>query len=208
MAIKLIIFDFDGTIADTSSLFYEAANSLSGKYKLGNIKNLKYYKNVSMKDLFEKEFKISKFKIPFLMRDCLKYTNQIQSRIKLFTGVKKLISELKRNHEIGILTSNLRDTVDKVLNRNKLKVSFIHQKLPLFSKDKAILKILKTQKLKVNEVIYIADEIRDIIACKKAGIKIIAVDWGYESKKLLLTEKPDFIVSKAKEILKVIKRLS
>ena len=208
MAIKLIIFDFDGTIADTASLFYEAANKLSGKYKLGNIKNLKYYKNVSMKDLFEKEFKISKFKIPFLMRDCLKYTNQIQSRIKLFTGVKKLISELKRNHEIGILTSNLRDTVDKVLNRNKLKVSFIHQKLPLFSKDKAILKILKTQKLKVNEVIYIADEIRDIIACKKAGIKIIAVDWGYESKKLLLTEKPDFIVSKAKEILKVIKRLS
>ncbi len=70
-----------------------------------------------------------------------------------------------------------------------------------------MLKILEKKKLNVDEVIYIADEVRDIQACKKARIRIISVDGGYCSRKLLLKEKPDFIVSKAGEILKVIKKL-
>ncbi len=55
--IKLILFDFDGTIANTSALFYDAAQHFSNKYDLGEIKKVSYYKNIIMKIFLRRNLK-------------------------------------------------------------------------------------------------------------------------------------------------------
>ncbi len=69
------------------------------------------------------------------MNDCLRYIHKNQSEIKVYGGMKNVLFELSKEFEICILTSNLKDTVKNVFDRNKIKVNFIHQKSPLFSKD-------------------------------------------------------------------------
>ena len=53
--------------------------------------------------------------------------------------------------------------------------------------------------LKACEVIYVGDEVRDITGAKNAGVKVIAVAWGYNSRELLEKHKPDFPVDTPQE---------
>ncbi|HLB58081.1 MAG TPA: HAD hydrolase-like protein, partial [Gammaproteobacteria bacterium] len=57
------------------------------------------------------------------------------------------------------------------------------------------------------ETFYIGDETRDIQAAKKNHIYSIAVTWGFNNKKVLAAEKPDFLIDNPKELLAVLKTL-
>ena len=59
------------------------------------------------------------------------------------------------------------------------------------------------QALHPSNVLYVGDEVRDIEAAKKAGIRIAAVTWGYNSKKALEAYKPDYLVTKPEELLQI-----
>ena len=80
----------------------------------------------------------------------------------------------------------------------------VHGDISLFNKSNAIKKILDKNNLKPEETIYVGDEVRDIKAAKKAGIKICSVSYGFNSSELLELQKPDYLVNKSQDILKVI----
>jgi phosphoglycolate phosphatase-like HAD superfamily hydrolase len=50
----------------------------------------------------------------------------------------------------------------------------------------------------------VCDEVRDIEAAKKSGIKSIAVAWGYNTKDALIKENPDFLVNSPDELINII----
>jgi phosphoglycolate phosphatase len=62
-------------------------------------------------------------------------------------------------------------------------------------------KFLRAHKLQPSQVIYVGDELHDIIACRKSGIQVIWVGWGYDSIEAVSGAKPDFIVNTPEEIL-------
>ena len=55
-----------------------------------------------------------------------------------------------------------------------------------------------------NHVFYVCDEVRDIEAARKSGIKSIAVTWGYNTKGALIKENPDFLVNSPDELRNII----
>ncbi|WP_425343062.1 HAD hydrolase-like protein [Priestia megaterium] len=61
---------------------------------------------------------------------------------------------------------------------------------------------IKKTKTPNKDIIFVGDEHRDIVACKKSNIKIISVTWGYDFEVLLNEANPDFIVRKTKRNLK------
>ena len=65
---------------------------------------------------------------------------------------------------------------------------------------------MKVHSLSKREVIYIGDERRDIKASHKADIPIIAVTWGYNNKKMLAENNPDYLVSQPKEIISIVNK--
>ena len=74
----------------------------------------------------------------------------------------------------------------------------------LFGKHKAIRTFLKQHRCAKNDVLYIGDEIRDIKACRKAGINIAFVEWGLDGDEDLGSLKPKFRVkspTKLRDIL-------
>ena len=64
--------------------------------------------------------------------------------------------------------------------------------------------IMDKMNLKKEEAAYLGDSDTDIQAAKAAGIRSIAVTWGFYPKEKLKKENPDFIVDNVEELKEVI----
>ena len=114
-----------------------------------------------------------------------------------------LLSELSGNEQIhlGILTSNTQENVKQFLYKNELNFfDFIRTGKSVFGKSHMLNKIIKQRHANKNDVFYVCDEVRDIEAAKKSGIKSIAVTWGYNNKDALIKENPDFLTDTPDEL--------
>jgi len=70
----------------------------------------------------------------------------------------------------------------------------------LFGKGKALKRILRAEKLERADVLYVGDEVRDIEAAQRAGVKCAAVTWGFHAADLLRTANPDFVLETPGEL--------
>ena len=61
--------------------------------------------------------------------------------------------------------------------------------------------IVRAERLDRSDVLYIGDELRDVEAAKKAGVKVAAVTWGFHNAELLRTGTPDYVVNDANELV-------
>jgi phosphoglycolate phosphatase len=207
--IKNLIFDFDGTIADDMNQYFHIFNELSKKYGYERVdkKDLEIFRDKGAKWLI-KYFGIPKYKVPFLISEARNRFNSIIEKIGPFKGMEKLLNDLHQGGFIlGILTTNKTSNVQKFLGKNNLNnlFEFVYSKSSLFGKHSAIINILKKHKLNKEQTCYVGDEDRDVNAAQKVGVKSIAVTWGFNSKKNLVSLDPDFIVDEPSEILEIVK---
>ena len=73
------------------------------------------------------------------------------------------------------------------------------------SKAKKIKKVLRKHDIKPSEMLYIGDEVRDIEACHKVGVDVIAVKWGYNTPAALEKCKPTFMIESIWDVLEIVK---
>lgn len=205
--IKYILFDFDGTLADSKDVFISAWNQLADKYKFKKIhhQDLDALRKLSIKER-AKQLNFPLYKIPLVIPEVYRLYKKSIKDIILFDGVKLLLDELEsRGYQIVIISSNSEGNIKEFLRENAVdSVKEVLCSSKIFGKDQVIKKFLQTNKLKGSEVIYIGDECRDIIACKKVPVKIIWVGWGYDSAELVTPEKPDYMVYMPEEILNIL----
>jgi phosphoglycolate phosphatase len=209
MAVKAIVFDFDGTLADTYHAFVEIANRLSGEfgYKPVNPEDQDKLKHLSVRELI-KQSEISPLKIPFVLNKVTSELRQKIQDIKPINGIPIFLKELKDNgYLLGIITSNLHENVLSFLKINNLEhlFDFIYSGTTLFGKHKVINQLLKQHKLIPNEIIYVGDETRDIRSAQKSKVKVIAVAWGFNSPEILAQHQPDFLIYHPQELIGAIK---
>lgn len=204
---KYVIFDFDGTLVDSQLALLSAWNAVAEKYHFKKVKleELEDLKKISIKER-SKLYNVPLYKLPIIMPYFYQSYKKCIKEITLFKGIKELLIEIKnRGYHIAIISSNSKENIASFLEGNEIEgISTILCSSHIFGKDKVIQKFLKENKLNSAEVIYIGDEQRDIVACKKVGIKIVWVDWGYDAFEVIQGEKPDYIVSKPIEIVDVI----
>jgi len=202
-----LIFDFDGTIADTLSAIIRLVNEHAVEYHIrpledGDVDELRGMSNIDI----IKKYKVPLVKIPSLVLRAQKELNQRIGEMTLFPGMKDLILGLKgMGVRLGILTSNSRENVQKFLRAQSLDVfDFIHAEQNFFGKNWALLHLLRKHGLKKDEVLYIGDEVRDIEACQKVGVPVIAVSWGFHRRKLLADKDPTYLVDEAPDIMAIV----
>ena len=204
---KYIIFDFDGTVADTYRDTLVIANEIK-KEQGGKIKiKLEEVREYGIKRLI-KESGLPVWKIA-------RFIHQAQSRLKekndlkLFPEMPELFKELARKYKMGIVSSNDEEIIRKVLQKYQVEnlFEFIYSDSSLFGKHLVLKKMRRKHRLDREEIVYVGDEDRDVSAAKKDGIKIIAVTWGFNSEKRLQQENPDYLASSVKELLGIISRI-
>lgn len=204
---KHIIFDFDGTLADSTAVFASAWNTLAQKYKFKGIelKEIDTLKKLSISER-SKLFDFPMYKLPMILPQFYKLYRQSLNDVHLFEGMKEVLIEInKRGYKILIISSNSKENILEFLKMNGIHcVADVLCSNRIFGKDKVMKKFLKEANVDSSDVVYIGDEQRDIVACKKAGVPIIWVEWGYDAKEVVQNEEPEYSVTKPQEILEII----
>jgi len=207
---KVIIFDFDGTLADTIDILLSITNRLSVElgFKSATKEQIAQLSNLTSWQVLQYSG-ISIFKFPLLIRMLKAESRTEIPNIRLFPGIKEVLLELKKQgFQLGIITSNSRENVLESMKKNALQdtFTFIYSG-STFGKHKVINRWLKTEHINAKEVVYVGDEIRDIEAARKTGIKVIAVGWGFNSEEALVAHNPDFLIQSPQELIEIMSNL-
>lgn len=205
MTNKVIIFDFDGTIADTYQEVVAIANGLSSEfgYKPLDAEALQLLKNLSSKEII-KQSEISLFKLSFLVRRVQKELGKQIRNLKPISGMPEVLQELKQqNCTLGIITSNAKENVVAFLEKQNIAhlFDFIYSGATIFGKHRIINKVVRKYNLSRSSVFYVGDETRDIRSAQKSQVSVIAVAWGFNSDTILSKHQPDFLVDDPSAIL-------
>jgi phosphoglycolate phosphatase len=208
MSLKVIIFDFDGTIADTFDALSRIINRLSPEFGYLPASNEKIaeFRNSTATQII-KSSGVSIFQLPFIIKKVKACLNQEIHLLVPIKGIDEVLRELyNQGYQLGIITSNSRENVETFLNSNNLQYlfSFLSSGTTLFGKNRIINKFLKQQNLRLEQAIYVGDEIRDIEAAKRSNIKVIAVSWGFNSQEILAQHEPDFLINEPKQLIEAI----
>ncbi|MGK7944903.1 MAG: HAD hydrolase-like protein [Microcystaceae cyanobacterium] len=212
MVLKVIIFDFDGTIADTYDIFVEIVNELSGEFGYDPVaqRDLERLKHLSSREII-KEANISLIKIPFILKRVKSELRERSDKLTPIQGIQDCLLGLKeQGYHLGILTSNIKENVVAFLDNNQLNdtFDFIYSGTTLFGKHKVINRIIKHHHLSPKEVMYVGDETRDIQSAQKSQVLMTAVGWGFNSPQVLTKYHPDFIINQPYELLEVVGSLN
>lgn len=207
--IKNIIFDLDGTLADSEELIIQSFQHIYRIYK-GKEEDeavLKKTFGAILKDVI-----ISNFDEPFetVIGEYREYHHaNFEKYMKLFQGADELIRTLySKGYTLGIVTSRLEYTAMKILDMHDIRKYFSsivtadmcvnHKPDP-----EPLLKCLNELNADMDESIYIGDTSFDIECAKNTGVKSILVTWNdYENVEEKI--KADYRISSYDEIYNII----
>ncbi len=204
MIIQTVIFDFDGTIADSYEMFEELLRKFAPLFTKAEVttKEIASLRQLPIQAVLKK-YRISPLKIWWHRKKIMEYVKQSVPKMKVIEGVKEMISELKRSGiRMYILTSNNKENVEQFLKLNGItEIEAIYSEKNLFGKAAGLRKIAGERKIDLHQpTYYVGDETRDIEAAHKAGMKAIAVTWGYNTAPVLKEYNPEVLVNKPSEI--------
>ncbi|MEO0581096.1 MAG: HAD-IA family hydrolase [Bacteroidota bacterium] len=201
---KLLVFDFDGTIADTLSVALLIVNEIGEKLEWPAVDKEEFIelKRKTIPELL-KIANLNVSQLPGVLRKARRSFKQHLQDVKPIEGMPEVIVELKqRGYRMGILTSNSKPNVQRFLKQHQLgHFEFIYAPSSLFGKAPVLQKIMRRRKFDASELVMIGDEQRDMAAAQEAGIDGIGVTWGFHTPVQLETSSPAHILNQPEELL-------
>lgn len=207
---KVAIFDFDGTLANSVDLIVELYNNNASKYGYEPISPKEFPDLRRMGYRQAMEHKGIKWrKLPRMVMHLGKEMRTRMTEVKPYNGVQDVLKDLqKHDYMIGILTSNHASLVQDFLREHNFPpLDFIVSERAVFGKDKALSKIMKRYALIPDQIVYIGDEPRDVVACRKAQIAVVGVTWGLGGKEGFESAPPDKLVTTMPELYEAVTEL-
>ena len=201
---KLVIFDFDGTLADSLGWLIGISDRLADEYGFDRIDKaqvamLRRNDAATLLRLHH----VPLWKVPFIASRFRKLMAQQIHMITLFPGVDDLFERITQaGAKLAVVTSNSCANVRRVLGeKNMGRLAACEGGVSLFGKRRKLRKVLRRTGIHPAEAIFIGDEIRDIEAARHAGIASGAVAWGFTDVDTLKAHAPDMLFSSVAEIL-------
>ncbi|WP_223881804.1 HAD-IA family hydrolase [Niallia endozanthoxylica] len=199
-----MMFDFDGTLADSSGVFINAWNTYADQYDYEPVvkEDLVLTRNLTIQQR-AKHFRFPMHKLPLILPKIYRYFKENVNEVKLFDGIKDMLDALsEKGYEITILSSNSKENIELFLKQEQITtVSQVLTSSKLFGKDTVIKRFLKQRQLSPEQLVYVGDEVRDIIACNKVHVPFMWVSWGLDGYEMIEKEQPKYVVHSPKELL-------
>ncbi|MEO0796918.1 MAG: HAD hydrolase-like protein [Verrucomicrobiota bacterium] len=202
-----LVFDFDGTIADTLSEALRLFNRLAPVYGYKQLppNELEKARNMTTKQ-FIRAYDIPRMKIPSMIREGRRIFGKRISEIKPIEGMPDVLRTLRpKVTTLGILTSNAKVNVEAFLTKEDLQIfDFISTVPKLGGKAKNLRSVMKTFTLDPSTMAYVGDETRDVRAAQKALVRSVGVTWGFNRYEAIAKEKPYDICENPIDLLKLV----
>lgn len=200
---RMVVFDFDGTLADSFPFFLDALDTLADIHNFRRIdrSELDTLRALSARQAL-KHIGLPLWKAPRVGDHFKTLMAQNAHRISLFPGITSMLRQL---HDSGlalaILTSNSEQNVRTVLGSEASSL-FSHWQCgsTLFGKADKLRRLLDESSFAREDVLCIGDEVRDMEAAQREKTDFGAVAWGYTSPYALRARDPTFLFEGPEEI--------
>lgn len=206
---KCVVFDFDGTLADTEGFLRHIYSDIAREKKWVAL-DRKKFRNLFTASIWDAALwaRFRPWRLAHLVNQSRLRLQARSDEIAVFPGMKEVIKKLdKDGFDIYALSRNWQSTVQLVVDKNGLgSVVHVMEKPGFFSKHKSVRKLLEQKNYQKDVTWMVGDEVRDLYAAKRAGVPFIAVTWGFQDQKTLKTFKPSAIAKKPEDILKIVQK--
>jgi HAD superfamily hydrolase (TIGR01509 family) len=218
LTFKAVIFDWDGTLADTKKAVVQSFQTTLTKAGC-NVSNEFIIRliGVGTKKTIIEAFRECNKRLDIstlekLAQQKIDTQASLTDLVNLFEGTTELLEALKGKVKIAVATMSGRKVIDKLLSEKKLANYFdvvvsaddINQPKP----DPEIFLLAASQlNVAATDCVVVEDSVFGVRAAKAANMKCVAVSSGAYSSGELLKEKPDLAVgsvAEKKAILKVV----
>jgi len=201
MTEKLILFDFDGVIADSFEVFFREFTAACSEMGFDRLNSKDAFLN-----LFEGNLLFNVIKIGFPPWKLRELFNRFQPRIakandsvSAFDGIREMLHHLSAKYPVYIISSNLTEAVQRFLLREG--IDNIRDVLGADVETSKVKKIKRVWKKHPKAIAYyIGDTSGDVYEGKEAGAITIAVTWGWHEVDRLTKAKPHHLVHTPEEL--------
>lgn len=199
-----IIFDFDGVVGNSMPVLVRIGNEHFGQYFAEPI-TLELVRAKGIRCLID-EYHVRGLKLLFLVWKARRILANV--RVGIIPGMEPLLQSL---HDRGFLLQIVSTGGSTYIQNSLIAAGCfelfarVYSDIGVFNKAKYI---RRASRVSDSTSIYIGDEVRDIEAAHKVGIKCISVAWGYESRTILQKANPDYLVDTPEELLNTINTLA
>lgn len=196
MRYPLVVFDFDGTLADSLGPAIEILARIGPGLGLKPVADLEAARATPTRQLL-KQMGVRFWQIPRLVQAFQVEAAHHASELKLHAGIGPMLDHLHgAGHQLGVLSSNREDIIRTCLRSHGVEshFAFVIGYPRLFGKAKALRQILRRERADRREMLYVGDEVRDLDAGRKAGVSTVAVTWGFQTAGLLATARPTYVI--------------
>ena len=212
--IKALIFDLDGTLADTIPAITEAINMTMDKLSLPSHteEEVRTFIGRGPRHLIEQSIPMDlRTKDTNLVNTALEIYNEMYAKTYLRTdkpydGISNVLTSLATRYKIAVL-SNKQDEYVKALVKQLLPEGICMIACGSIdcvpAKPDPYLALDLAQKLGIDpcECIMIGDSCIDILTAQNAGFKSLSVSWGYDPKTNLINKGAQNIIDAPSELL-------
>jgi len=196
----LLCFDYDGVFVDSLDDLLDKARRAQSSVGVGRApqrEDFQTTQNLTFEQVGRglgiPEERLLEYGLRFF-----ELQNEDEDFCQLFDGIGKVIRELSGKHTIVIITSSVRRTVERALTHYGLleNISFIFDGLQAGTKSEKIQLAMEEFSVASEQTVMIGDCVSDILEGKIAGVKTVAVTWGFQSRRLLQSESPDYVAER------------
>lgn len=203
MNYQLIIFDFDGTLADSFSWAAGLINQFADQY---GFRRIEAHEQESLRVLDAKtliqQLGVPAWKIPIMAAHVRKLMGQQIEQIPLFAGISEQLHCLAASGAtLAVVSSNAEPNIRRVLGpENAALIAYYECGAAIFGKAPKLKTVLRKSGLASAQAILVGDEIRDKEAATQVQMAFGAVAWGYTNYEALLARGPEVAFGRVEEL--------
>jgi phosphoglycolate phosphatase-like HAD superfamily hydrolase len=202
---KLVMFDFDGTIADSVDFLITKFNEKLQGFGQPPIP-AEIQRSVHARELVKglNSF-LSKDEVTTFVTEMRTLVNDSASQHKAYAGAVEAVKKIKdKGNIVGIITSSNKSLVAEFCAHNGMDfLDFIKQEENFWGKGDMMKAMIQEYDVAPENAFYVGDEARDCEECSRVGVQMIACTWGYNDEALLNNYKPKFMVHDFQQLLAI-----
>ena len=205
---KAVIFDWDGTVMDSTSSIVGAIQSACVDLELPvpSVEDASWVIGLSLDRALQRcAPALGAERIPEFIERYRHHFFLYDQELALFEGIVPLLDDLKgREIRLGVATGKTRIGLDRVLQSKQLEGHFDCTRCADESEGKPhpamLFDIMERLALDPHDVLMVGDTTHDIQMAASAGVDSMAVTYGAHSKRTLLMSEPTTLVSSVREM--------
>jgi phosphoglycolate phosphatase len=200
----LVIFDFDGTLADSGNWFLSIIDDLARRFRFRSVNEneIEALRNKSTREVIA-HLGISRWKLPFIATHVRRRFAHSTDQIEMFDGIRAMLNTLSdAGVRMMLCSSNAEANVRAVLGeKDAARFEGYYCGSGLFGKVRKFRRVIADTGLRPAAILSIGDETRDIDAAREVGLTAGAVLWGYANPDALRAMNPDVTFATPEDIL-------